>query len=53
MFGVRYHIRHIDGREILAALQRIIDDYDKNKQMKTFKKIFAYSGAVIEHPGYR
>lgn len=53
MFGVRCHIRRIDGRGILAALQRVTDDYDKNKQVKTFTKIFAYSGGTIEHPGYR
>lgn len=44
---MRYHIGHIDGREILAVLQRITDDDNKNKQVKIFKKRFVDSIATL------
>ncbi|XP_006900825.1 PREDICTED: eukaryotic translation initiation factor 1-like [Elephantulus edwardii] len=46
-------IQQRNGRKTLTTVQRIADDYDKEKRVKAFKKKFACNGTVIEHPEYR
>uniref|UniRef100_A0A8C2W9F0 SUI1 domain-containing protein n=1 Tax=Chinchilla lanigera TaxID=34839 RepID=A0A8C2W9F0_CHILA len=41
-----------NGRKTLATVQGIAEDYDKKKLVKAWKKKFARSGTVIEHPEY-
>ncbi|XP_057557187.1 eukaryotic translation initiation factor 1-like [Hippopotamus amphibius kiboko] len=39
-----------NGRKTLTAVQGITDDYDRKKLVKAFKKKFACSRTVPEHP---
>ncbi|XP_035584536.1 eukaryotic translation initiation factor 1-like [Zalophus californianus] len=49
---IHIRIQQRNGRETLTTVQGIADDYDKKKLVKAFKKKFACSGTVIEHPEY-
>ncbi|XP_043330404.1 eukaryotic translation initiation factor 1-like [Cervus canadensis] len=45
-------IQQRNGRKTLTTVQGIVDDYNKKKLVKAFKKKFACNGTVIEHPEY-
>lgn len=47
MLSVKY-VRLRNGRR---TIQGVIDDPNKKKLEKTFKKKFASSGTAIKHPG--
>ncbi|XP_052015998.1 eukaryotic translation initiation factor 1-like [Apodemus sylvaticus] len=47
---IHIRIQQRNGRKTLV--QGIAEDYNKKKLVKAFKKQFACSGTVIEHPEY-
>lgn len=49
---IHIRIQQRNGRKTLTTVQGIVDDYDKKKLVKAFKKKFACNGTVIEHPEY-
>ncbi|XP_035878451.1 eukaryotic translation initiation factor 1-like [Phyllostomus discolor] len=46
---IHVRIQKRNGRKTLTTFQGIIDEYNKKKLIKAFKKKFAYNGTVIEH----
>ena len=49
---IHIRIQQWNGRKTLTTDQGIVDDYDKKKPMKAFKKKFACNGTMIEHLEY-
>ncbi|XP_042545750.1 eukaryotic translation initiation factor 1-like [Dipodomys spectabilis] len=49
---IHRRIQQRNGRKTLTTVQGIADDFEKKKLVKAFKKKFACSGTVIEHPEY-
>ncbi|XP_036124368.1 eukaryotic translation initiation factor 1-like [Molossus molossus] len=50
--SIHRRIQQRNGRKTLTTVQGIADDHNKKKLVKAFKKKFACSGTVIEHPEY-
>lgn len=42
-------VQQRNGRKTLTTFQGLPTEYDAKKILKTFKKIFACSGIIIEH----
>ncbi len=49
---IHIRIQQRNGRKTLTTVQGIIDQFDKKKLVRAFKKEFACNGTVIEHPEY-
>uniref|UniRef100_A0A452RZV3 SUI1 domain-containing protein n=1 Tax=Ursus americanus TaxID=9643 RepID=A0A452RZV3_URSAM len=49
---IHVRVQQRNGRKTLTTAQGIADDYNKKKLVKVFKKKFACSGTVTEHPEY-
>ncbi|KAK2560546.1 Eukaryotic translation initiation factor eIF1 [Acropora cervicornis] len=49
---VHIRIQQRNGRKTLTTVQGIVDDYDKKKLVKVFKKKFSCNGTVIENEEY-
>nr|XP_051678257.1 eukaryotic translation initiation factor 1-like [Oryctolagus cuniculus] len=48
---IHVRIQQRTGRKTLPTVQGIVDDYDKKKLVKVFKK-YACNSTVVEHPEY-
>jgi translation initiation factor 1 len=49
---IHIRIQQRNGRKTLTTVQGIIEQFDKKKLVRAFKKEFACNGTVIEHPEY-
>mgnify|MGYP001198024201 CR=1 FL=1 len=49
---IHVRIQQRNGRKTLTTIQGINKDYDLKKINKSFKKVFACNGCVIDHPEF-
>jgi translation initiation factor 1 len=49
---VHIRIQQRNGRKTLTTVQGLVEDFDKKKLVRAFKKEFACNGTVVEHPEY-
>ena len=49
---IHVRLQQRNGKKTLTTIQGLCEDYDLKKITKSFKKVFACNGCVINHPEF-